>query len=629
MAEERRKRKRGNIVVWAILGLLVLALGGFGAQGLSGTVTSVAQVGDEEVRVNDYVAALQQEQARVSQSFGQALTVDQLRALGIDRQVMERLVAGAAIIHETGEMGLSVGDLEVSSRIRANPQFGGPTGGFDPEGYTYALRRAGLTVRDFERRTRAEAAQELLQAAVIGGTQAPDAYADAMAAWLAETRDATVAEVTADRLAAGTVAPTDEQLAAYLEENAARFERPETRRITYAWAAPDTLALDVEVDEADVQAAYDARADEFVLPARVLAERLTFRDTAAAEAARDALAAGETTFEALVEERGFTLDVVDQGELSADDVEPAVADALFALTEPGIAGPVETPLGPALYRVNAVLDERVTPLDDVRADLSREARAEAARRLVDAERDPIDDLLAGGATLEEMAAETPMFLGRTAWDASKRDGIAAYEAFREAAAAMEEGDFPELVDLSDGGLVALRVDGIDPAAVPPLEEIRAEVAAAWQADDLARRLTEEAEALAERLRAGEDFAELGLSPQSVEGLARDGELGARADRDVVDAIFAAEAGAVLAEEADDTRAYLIRVDAVHDADLDAPDTAELRERIALQTRQQVAQDLFQAYGVAVQAEAGVSVDGRALDLVHEQLLTGGGHGGYR
>ncbi|MEM8851093.1 MAG: SurA N-terminal domain-containing protein, partial [Pseudomonadota bacterium] len=624
MADDKPRKKKGNIVVWVILGLLILSLGGFGIGSFGGSLSSVASVGDREITVQDYGQALQNEQRQLQQQTGQPLTIQQMQAFGLDRAVMERLLAREALAYEANRMGLSVGDEEVATRIRSNPAFQGLDGQFDREGYGQALDFAGLNERGFERQTRDDAARELLQVAVVGGVEVPDAYADTLAAWLAETRTVTFAAVTVADLATGPAAPSEGDLEDFHAENGDLFRTPELRRITYAAIIPSRLAETTEVDDAAIRGLYEDRIDLFRQPARVLAERLAFADAAAAETARAAIDAGETTFEALVEERGLTLDDVDQGELAADDLDSGVAEALFALEEPGLVGPVDTALGPALYRVNAILDATEIPFEAVRDDLAAQFSADAARREIDAARENIDDLLAGGATLEEIADETIMELGTLEFEPGLREGIAGYDAFRSIARTVEDGDFPELEGLSDGGLFALRLDEIVPPELPPLADIRAEVEAAWRDRQDRARLLAEAEVLAARISDGETFEAVGLTAEIAEGVARDGTLDG-VPAEFVPRLFEAEPGAVIAVEGDATRAWVARLDAVVAADLTAGEAADLRAAIVQQARQDIASDLFEAYGQAIQAEAGFSVNQQAVQAVQSQLL--GGHGG--
>ena len=618
---EKRPKRKGNIVVWAVLGLLILALGGFGVGEFGGSVSTVAQVGDREVTVQDYANAIRQEQRRLQQQTGQSLTMEQMRQFGLDQQVMERLLASAALEQEARRLDVSVGDAEVAQRITANRGFAGPDGNFDRDGYAFALRQLGLNARVFEERVRAEAASEILQTAVLGGVGVRDAQTAAIVDWLAERRSVTLARIGPDAVDGPAPDPSDEDLAAYYEANGAAFELPETRRLTYAWITPDLLAPSIEVPEADVAARYESLSSEFRQPARVLAERLVFADADSAAEAAARIEAGETDFDALVEARGLTLDEVDAGELSAADLPGPAAEAVFALNEPGVVGPVETSLGPALFRVNAILDATETPLDAVRDELVEALAREAAVARIDAARDDIDDLLAGGATLEELSAETDLELGFVALRPGESEGIAGYDSFREAAAAAEEGDFPELGSLADGGLFALRLEGIDPPRTPPLDDVRAEVEAAWRDDRAAARLTEAAEAAAARIEAGEDFEAVGLVPETVEAIARDGRVEGLSPAQVR-AVFEAAEGDVLALGGTAEEATVLRVDSVAAPDPADAETAELAAAIEQQIAQQVSGDLFAAYATAVRARTGFTVDQGAVQAVQSQLLGG-------
>ncbi|CTQ51009.1 Peptidyl-prolyl cis-trans isomerase D [Jannaschia donghaensis] len=622
MAETKRRKKKSNMAVWVVLGLLILALGGFGVGGFGSSLSTVASVGDRDITVQEYADALQAEQARVGQQFGQRLTIQQMQALGLDRRVMERLLAGAALEEEADRVGLSIGDGEVARRIRENPAFGGIAGGFDREGYAFALDRAGLSERAYEEQIRNDIARELLQAAVVGGTEAPATYVDTLTRYVAETRDVTLTPVTVADLAGGQIAPTEDDLQTFYDENQALFETPELRAITYAWVAPDRIVDGIEVDEVQLREVYEDRIDQYRQPARVLAERLAFADTAAAEAALAAIESGEMTFDALVEDRGLTLDDVDQGEIAQSDVDADVADALFALEEPGIAGPVETSLGPALFRVNAILNPTEITFEEVRDSLVAEVGLDTARRSIDADREMMDDMLAGGATLEELAADTMLTLGTVRWDAGGDDqgaDIAAYDEFRAVARAAQSGDFPELETLSDGGLFALRLDEIVPPTVPPLSQLRGEVEAAWRAQTQSRQLTERAAAL-----AASDTDVPAAPSEEIIGLARDATLEGT-PRTLVSEIFAAEDGVRIAIEGDDQRAYIVSIDAVNVPDLTAGEAEDIRAAVEQQAGQTIASDVFEGYGQAIQDSAGFTVDQQSVQAIQAQL--GGTYGG--
>ena len=612
-------KKVSNIAMWGILGLLMFALAGFGITGFGGSVRVVAEVGEQEVTTNAYVRAIRQEQRNLQQQTGQALSLADMQNFGIDRGVLARLIAAAALDNEAARLGISVGDAEVARQIATIPSFQGVDGTFDRDGYTFALRSAGLNEREFERQVRSETARDILQGAVLGGIRPSSTLAELIANWEFETRNITLATVTMADLDAGPLAPSADELQAHYDENAAVFTEPEARRIKVAWATPEQLLSTIDIPEARLRELYTQRRDEFSQPARVLAERLGFADRAAADAALAEMDDGTTTFDALVTERGLTLDDVDQGELAASDVSDTIAAALFASQEPGLVGPIDTDLGPAIYRVNAVLSATEVPFEDVADALRTEYASDQARRVLSDAIPEIDDLLAAGATLEELADETDLAVETIVWRQGDSDGIAGYDAFQFAASAVQDGDFPEVLELSDGGVFAIELLEIIPPALPPLDSIRADVAASWVAASNAARVLDRASDLADNATALEDQE---LTTETISGLARDGVLDG-APRALVTQVFALSEGEITAIAGPNATAFIVRVDGVISADRTAPEvtqTVAALEQAILRGR---AQDVFEAYGQAVQADAGLTVNQQAINAANASIGQGG------
>src|SRR5690606_37477557 len=129
-------------------------------------------------------------------------------------------------------------------------------------------------------------------------------------------------------------------------------------------------------------AAYEERIDQYRQPERRIVGRLVFPSMEEAQAARKRLDSGDITFDELVAERGLTVDDIDLGEVTREDLGQA-ADAVFALEAPGIAGPVQTDLGPALISMNAILEAVDIPFEQAREDLRAEAALDRANRMID------------------------------------------------------------------------------------------------------------------------------------------------------------------------------------------------------------------------------------------------------
>ena len=612
----KKKLSLGNIVVWILLVFVMIGLGGFGVTNFGGGVTTLARVGDRDIETADYARALQQELNALSAQVGQPIPFSQAQAFGLDRQVLQTVITRAALDNEAARIGISVGDATVAAEITQISAFRGSAGTFDREAYRFTLDRNNLTEAQFERSIREDVARSILQGAVVGGFAAPAALTDTLTAFAGERRSFSVLPLAEADLATPLADPTDADLLAYHAANIDRFTRPEAKRITYVALLPETLAPDMEVDETALRDLYDQRIGEFMVPEKRLVERLVYPTEDEARAAKARLDAGEVSFDDLVAERGLTLDIIDLGDVSQAELGTA-GEAVFALTEPGVAGPAMSDLGPALFRMNAILSAQETTFEEARESLSAEMRVDAARRAISARMEEIDDLLASGADLEEVAQGAGMTLATIDYvPGQTAEGIAGYPDFREAADAVQEGDFPEAVQIDDGAIVALRLDATVPPTPIPLDEVREEVTAAWRADALATALATRAAEIQAEVQNGASLGAFGIVSVT-RGITRDAFLGDLPPA-VLTTVFDLTEGAVQVVQAEGFTG-LVRLDAILSAETEGEDAIALRESIAIRAQQTLAQDAFQLFTNALSNEAGIQIDQTAINAVHAQM----------
>ncbi len=627
--------KGNRVFVWIILILLFVGLIGFGATGLSGNATRLGTVGDKELDVQAYANALQSRIRAFESQTGSAVSMAQAQQIGLDRAVLGQLVTERVMDNAADGLGLSIGDAAVRDQVLAIPAFQGLSGNFDRETYREALSRNGLSVSEFEQSLREGAARTLLQAAVVGGIGASDTHVEALVEFLMARRDITWAPVTlsgaaapraeGDRprvilpeiaLDAEVPAPTEAEIEARYAAAPDVYTAPEIRQISYVWLSPEDVAGEVEIDEEEVRALYEQRISEYVQEERRLVERLVYPNAEAATEALARLEAEEASFEELVTARGLTLQAVDLGDVARGDLR-AAADAVFAAEAGDVIGPVETDLGPALFRVNAVLSAEEVTFEEAAADLREELARARARREIDRRSDEITDLMAGGAALEDLADRTGMTLGQIDWTAEMTGGIADYAPFREAAASVQEGDFPELMAFEDGGVFAVRLDGVTAPALRPLDEVRDQVIADVEAETRLRLRAERAEALAARIADGESFEAAGLTPRTAANLTR---------RSFVEGTSPEFIREVFAMDEGETRvitgesfAAVVRLDATQPPAED--DEGVVAERQAIEERlgTGLAQDIYAAFATAVQSSTEIRIDDAAVQAVHSSF----------
>lgn len=650
--------KGKSSIVWILMGMLVLGLGGFGVDNFTGGSSEIGKVGDVTIDSEDYARGLRAEMQGFAQQAGRPLTAAEAQSVGLPQNVLSRMVLGATLEEEANRLGISVGDKIVADQIVNAASFKGMNGQFDPQAYEATLRNEGLTKRKFEHDLRMDEARMIIQRAVVAGGLAPQATVNRSVDWIVQTRNVRWTEITTADLAAPVATPDEATLIAWHKANADRFTAPEQRKITYAWLTPEMLEETVQVDDQALRDVYQSRIDEFQKPDRRMVERLVFQSEDAAKEAKARLDKGEANFEQLAQERGLSLTDIDLGEVTEASLGEAGA-AVFALEQPGVVGPLPSSLGPALYSMNAILEPVNIPFEEAKPDLRGEAALDRARRQIDDLKSKAGDLIAGGATPEDLVKETDMKLGQIEWtkdDQPEEGSIAGYPAFRTVATDIQTTDFPELHDLDDGGVFVARLDEIVPPALIPFDEVKDRVLADWTATETHRQLLAVADERkmstdtdvvtqpatnAPRLNSpasnqtpnpapvpGAASTQPAASEQAetpapstwheVADLARDGFIEGTPQALVAGAFKLDKPGATDVVDADN-RVFLVTLDQINPIDQSSDRAAQVRSGVEQRLGDMVKSDLFEYYARAVQSKIGITINQAAIDAANSRM----------
>lgn len=506
-------RRAAESLVAKILFLLLTA--SFAIWGIGDVVrnifqpdTSVATVAGQRIGLDEAMGEYRRELANLTRQFAGRFEPTEAIRRTIAEQVVTRLAAGHAIDAEAGRMGLVIGEEALRQAVFALPVFAGPDRRFSPALFQNFLRNQGMGEPQFLALLRADLARQTLITAVRGGAAAPSLLARDLTRFIGETRTADIAAIDAGALPAPP-APDEAALRRWYDTHAEDFTAPEYRSILVAALGPDQLAGEVEVSEADIAAAFAARARELGQPERRDADQLQLPDEAAAGvlAAQWKLGADWATMAAHATEAGGTANRL--GLVGRDAIPiPSLAEAVFGAAEPGVVGPLRTPFGWAVVRINRIEPGHTPTLQQAAPELRAAIARERAADLVYARERTVEDALAGGAGLEEVARQNGMAVFTATVDAEGRDergsavelGPAAREALAAAFAA-SPADEPRLSEAPGGVFYAVKVLGITPAAPKPFEAVRDSVEAAWTADARSRAAEEAATALMTASRA--------------------------------------------------------------------------------------------------------------------------------
>lgn len=483
-----RRLINSRVGIFVTMGFLIIiavafALGditGTGGAGSSIGAGTIARVGAADITTVEFKQQMQNEVADFRQRQP-TLDMAQYIAQGGFEGSLERLINVVAIEQFGKKIGLVAGKPMVDSQIAGVAQLRGVDGKFSQKLYEDLLRREGLT----DKQIRGNIARGILATQLTvptqGATQVPRSIAAPYAALLLEKRAGTIGFIPINAVGAGTK-PSDAELANYYRSNVVRYTVPERRVIRYAPIDPASLTARTTPTEAEITAAYKEQAPRFAASEKRSLSQLVIGDRATA----DALVAkvkGGTAIDVAAKAVGF--EAAKLKDLTKADyatqTSAKIADAVFAAGNGAVVGPLQSPLGWTVIRIDSVQAVPAKSLDQARADLTKEIAADKLARTLADIRDRIDDALNDKATFAEIVGDQKLQVKMTApviADGRNPDDVrqAPDPALAQVIAAgfsADTGDDPQIVQIgTDGSFALVALDRVIPSAAPPLARIR-------------------------------------------------------------------------------------------------------------------------------------------------------------
>ncbi len=621
---------RDNVGGWVakiFIGLLALS---FAVWGIADIFTgyqrdALAVVGDHEISQVEYEFAFQRRVRALSQQFGQNLTIEQARDIGIHRVVLGELIRDAALDNEIDDLNLAVSDDTIAQTIATAPMFQNSQGQFDRGAFNQMLAANGLNEQMFVVLQRENVLRSELAGLVDGGLYVPRTLLEAMARQSTETR--VVQHFTVPASAVGDVTdPTPEEQQTYYDENKRSFTAPEFRTLIVLRLEPQDIAETIAVSEEEVQQAYDQRIADFTTPETRDIQQISFDSVEDARAARERISAGEE-FQVIAEERGLKPIDYNLGQLRIGELpDEIIAEAVFALAEGVVSEPVEGKLSVVLLRAVSITPETRLSFEDVREDLETRLGLERAQEEILNLHDAIEDARAEGAMLQEIGEKFDLpVISVDATDRSGKDPrgeqittIPAANAVLRVAFESDIGIENDPIDTQVEGFAWVDVIEIAPPAIRQFEDVREEIVDLWKQRNSRAILLDRAKQIVDELRGGKPFAsaatELGQTVKTTDALSRrDTPEGLSAS--AVSNLFRAPLnGYALAPSPDGESFTIMQVTQVDAPSFDpsSAETANLRNEL----RNGLSDDLFQQYITGLQSEVGVDINDQLWRLLH-------------
>lgn len=496
------------LLVLAAVGLVLTDVGGFFSGGVSNN--DVAKVGNEKISIVSFDRSTRRILARMNATPEQAYQMGYINNI-LDSEIRSRLFQQIA-----ADNGIVVSKPLIAEQISAMIKT--ETGIEQDQQMVFdrLLANQGFTEPEFVKAISAEISAGVLGRAIqnkfLGDSQAMarDLYQ------ITYEKRALDLVTFLDQDAPKPEAPTDGQIAQLYDSMKEGFAIPESREITVGILKDEDLQASIEVAEDVIRGLYDENIETYTTPEERVIEQAVLSSESDAQKVLEAIRkedSGSSLKEAAKSVSGQDTSYIDAQSYREDGMPEELSALVFADKDAGKTyGPVQSALGWHVLAVKEIKAPHTKTYeavkDQIRKDYIEDEFSERKQSLA-AE---IDDLLAGGSSVEDVAKEFPFeitpaknvtTLGAMASQYHELDKFGENaSAITQTALQYGEGESTPVSELPDGRVYFIHVDKVTPKSYKPLEEIRESLEKLWTRDQQRmnnKRATEKAlqEALAE------------------------------------------------------------------------------------------------------------------------------------
>lgn len=505
------KSKFGLALVMGFIVLMMLAFTSsdisnyFSGFNTSGSTEAVASVDGDEIRSDELRKSASNALDRARQENPTVSMATLVKSGALD-ELLTLLIDRKAIIAFGKEYGIVASERLIGSEINKVQAFKSADGQFSESAFQAALSQQGMTKEEY--RTDVSSSLIARQLLLPAGYAAvlPAEITNRYAALLKEKRTGAIALLPSAAFASAAK-PSDAQLQEFYTQRRADYIRPERRVIRYAMF-DESAIKDVPVPtDAEVAKLYEANKAQYAASESRKVTQLILPTEAAAKAVLAEVQGGKS-LEASAAAKGLgaaVLDNLSKQSLSGQ-ASQAVADATFAAARGAIAGPVRSPLGWHLMRVDAVTGKPGKTLEQAKPEILAALNEQKRRTAVSDFSAEIESEFEDGAALGDVATKLGVKVEQTEQLTADggvfgKPGIKVNPQLMSVlttAFGMEEGKDPQIAELTAGKtFILFEVGTIVPEAPAPLAEIKEQVLA----DYAMRQGSKEARAAADRVLA--------------------------------------------------------------------------------------------------------------------------------
>ncbi len=505
-----RKHSKGWMIK-IIFGAIILTFVAWGGSSyLNRESSKVAKIDKHIISDQEYRKAYDNTIDAYRQQYGNFFNEEMIKILDLKNKVLDQLINNYVMQLEADKMGIRITTEDLQDSIRKLPVFT-TNGSFDMDKYNQILGYLKVTPSEFEDQQRNEMIRQRLMSIVTDNVHISKKEIEAAYHQKEDAMSLNFICFTPDQFRSG-VKVDDAIIKAWYESHKESYKVPPKTKISYIMFETVQYAQSVNIPDKDKKDYYNDHLSEYTIPAKVHGREILI--LAPRKTDEKMMKEKQQEAQKIVDEakkgadfaglaRKFSQDPAtsknggDLGMVEKDKLPEGLGDTLLSMKPGEVKGPLRTPMGFRIVKLDAKIDEKVKPFEEVEPLIKEKLTARISKDKAYA-----DSQNAFSAIFEDPKSDIAAYAKKKGLELKEFGPFAENEQIAipmgakviKDAVPRQEGDLGDVIDTGTGYMV-YKVTGRINARIPELNEVRERVIA----DSSREKAVEAAKAYASQL----------------------------------------------------------------------------------------------------------------------------------
>ncbi|KAF0189733.1 MAG: peptidyl-prolyl cis-trans isomerase [Desulfobulbaceae bacterium] len=522
MLQILRNKAQSTIIQGVVLVIaLVFIFWGVGTNMMQSGRDAAIVVNDQEISFQDFQQRYEQTINDYRRQFGDAISDEVLKGLGVKQQVINQLTQSALLRQGTQAMGLMVAPVEIQTTIQKMPHFQ-KEGAFNLEIYKALLTANRMTPHSFE----ASISDDILTqkglaainsfASIVSDTEIIELYQREQ-----ETVTVNVVKVS-PALFLNTIVVDGKELADWFETEKNRYKGEQKIKLKYLPFHYKSAMAGIPVSDEQILARYEKEKGTYQVPEKRQARHILFKadktsspeqqaaqlkkaeDTLAkARTGKDFATLAKTLSEDTSKTRGGDLGAFTQGRMVKE-----FDDAVFSMQPGAISDIVTTAFGYHIIKLEKILPATTRSIEEVRAEIVSTLQAEQTKPATfQLANTAYEDIISAGSLQAYADKHTDKsivatdFFSRTTPPAD----LESDPKFLDTVFSLKQGELSSLIETPSGYFIVF-TETIQEPTLPTLDAVKERATQDYKLVKARKMAQETAQAFLTKMSSGADIA---------------------------------------------------------------------------------------------------------------------------